>query len=123
MFIYILNLVVIFVWYYIVYHSKLSRKTFLKGSLIYLFLVSSLRDKTMGADYIPYITAFNAIRATGKYYMEPGYVCLSNLSAAQRRAFFPSQNEVLDISLFILNKNAGCTGVFSASAQKFISNI
>ena len=65
--------------YIIIYNSHVSKKIFLFFALFSLFLLSSLRDISMGADAENYLLAFRTITMRGTYYMESGYVLYNRL--------------------------------------------
>ena len=76
---YFFNIIFICIVSFIVYSLNYKRELFLVLSFLYLFLVSSLRDGTIGTDYKSYIIAFETISKTGTYYMEKGYVLLNRI--------------------------------------------
>lgn len=79
MFIYGLNLAVIGLLYFFIYHSRTQKTHFLRLSLGYLFLISSLRNREMGADYPTYVQMFYSILIRGTSYVEKGYVVLNKI--------------------------------------------
>ena len=74
---------------------NIKKTTILRYGTIYLFLISSFRSVSLGADSENYIEAFTIIGKRGTYYMEKGYVLLNKLVN-----FFTSNYSVL---IFIIN--------------------
>lgn len=58
---------------------KIKKDTILRIGMSYLFVISSFRSTSLGADSFNYIKAFKIIGNSGTYYMEKGYVFLNRL--------------------------------------------
>lgn len=89
-------LVIIFL-YFLVYRTGLQKTLFLLLSIVFLFMISSIRSKTIGADSNRYGVAFHIIETYGHYYMEKGYEWLNRIVA-----HFTSNFSVLIITVNIL---------------------
>lgn len=130
MFFYIFNLILVLVVYVIIYNSYSSRKLFLIISFSYLFLFSSLRDQSIGADYGAYVSAFNAIKTTGTYYMEKGYVMLNLLVSKLTNSYVGiaiAVNLMLFVPLYYLIRNKVdkkywglCVFIFASNPYMFM---
>ena len=79
MYIYGLNIVVIGILYFFIYHSRTPKIAFLKLSLLYLFIISSFRHQTIGTDYIVYVQIFRHVIQGGGSWVERGYTLLNRL--------------------------------------------
>lgn len=77
MFIYLFNIIFIGILYFVVYHSTIPRIHFLRLSLLYLFIIASFRDQSIGKDYHNYIQAFRWIHYWGGTIFERGYILLN----------------------------------------------
>ena len=105
---YFFNIIFICIVSFIVYSLNYKRELFLVLSFLYLFLVSSLRDGTIGTDYKSYIIAFETISKTGTYYMEKGYVLLNRIVSFVTSNYIGiafSVNIILFFSLFFYVRN------------------
>lgn len=132
MFIYALNLIVIGLLYFFIYHSRISKKYFVKISLFYLFLISSLRSREMGADYPSYVQMFHGIIARGTSYVEKGYVLLNRFVALFTHHYVGlaiAVNLFIFIPLYYYIKNqvekkywALCIFVFAANPYMFLQS-
>lgn len=78
--VYFIILLIPLLWYLLPPRSKSSNQIAFIVAFTLLFLISSLRDEQMGADYRNYIYYFNAIAQSGDaYFNEKGYVGLNYL--------------------------------------------
>ncbi len=128
--VYLLNVVVIGLLYFFIYHSRTPKRRFLQLSLAYLFIISSFRDQSIGADYEEYVQAFQRIRQTGSYYMEEGYVLLNRivgLFTSQYIGIAIAVNLIIFIPLYYFIKNqinekywGVCIAVFLFNPYMFI---
>ncbi|WP_210608811.1 EpsG family protein [Priestia flexa] len=102
MLIYIMMLLVISTFGICTYKLKNKQKHFLYFACIVLFLVSGLRDVTVGSDTVSYIEAFNFIKGNSlsqslDLYFEKGYILYNYIISR----FFSSPQLLLIISSFI----------------------
>ena len=81
MLIYGLNLAIIGLLYFFIYHSRVSKNYFLRLSLSYLFIISSLRSWEIGSDYPRYVQIFHSIIIRGTSYVEKWYLLLNKFVA------------------------------------------
>lgn len=125
MLIYGINLVLIGILHFIVYHVRCSKTHFLRLSLFYLFIISSLRDKSIGTDYRNYVEIFYWIISRGSSYVENGYVLLNKAVALFTHHYVGlaiAVNLMLFIPLYYFIKNRVPVHYWGLSIFVFTAN-
>ncbi len=85
---------IVFLWVISIRYG-INKIAILRYGMLYLFVISTFRSISLGADSFNYIQAFRTISNRGTYYMEKGYVFLNRLVSS-----FTSNYSVL---IFIVN--------------------
>lgn len=127
---YLFGLLFIYVTYLVISFFKISQKSFLKIAMLYLYLISSLRDKSIGADYWTYVSVFDLVRGGGTCYMEKGYLALNRLVGLFTSNYVGlalTVNLILFVSLyFFITRNVSekywlfCIFVYAANPYMYI---
>ncbi len=130
MYIYGINLAVIGLLYFFIYHSRTSKKHFLKLSLIYLFFISSFRHQTIGTDYSVYVQSFSYIIQGGGSWFERGYILLNRLIGLFTHHYVGlalAVNTILFVPLYFYIRNSVyprywglCVFIFAANPYMFV---
>ncbi|WP_397427719.1 EpsG family protein [Priestia megaterium] len=102
MLIYIMMLLIITICAMCMYNLKNKQRFFLYFACTILFIVSALRDVTVGSDTVSYINTFNFVRDAPisqslNLYFEKGYIIYNYIISR----FFSSPQSLLIISSFI----------------------
>lgn len=132
MYIYGINLAVIGLLYFFIYHSRTPKIAFLKLSLLYLFIISSFRHQTIGTDYIVYVQIFRYVIQGEGSWVERGYTLLNRLVGMVTHHYVGlavAVNTFLFVPLYFYIRNnvhprywGLCVFIFAANPYMFVQS-